>query len=126
MELKEFVSSTLTAIVEGIVEAQKKVVDHHAYVNPGGLMRTTKEVSENAVWDNRTNNFARNISFDVALTVEGNTATGAKVGVVAGLFTLGAGGSSENKQQAVSRVQFTIPVLFPTSDLPAGARAPKA
>lgn len=125
MELKQFITSTLAGIVEAIAEAQKHAAQYGAHINPGGLMRTTKELTPNAIWDNSTNNYAQNVSFDVALTVEGNTATGARVGVAAGIFNLGAGGESENKQQAVSRVQFTVPVLFPTVPVSEAARKPK-
>lgn len=125
MELKDFVANTIGEIIEGLVEAQKRVTPHGAYINPGNLMRSTKEPGESALWDNRNNNYARPISFDVALTVEEGTNTGAKVGVAAGIFNLGAGGASENKQLAVNRVQFTIPVLFPANDLPEEARQTK-
>ena len=60
-----------------------------------------------------TNNFARLVSFDVAVTVEEGTKTSGKIGVAVGLLNLGAGGASENKQLAVSRIQFAIPILLP-------------
>lgn len=125
MELKDFVANAISEIIEGLVEAQKRVTPHGAYINPGNLMRSTKEVGETAIWDNRNNNYARSVAFDVALTVEEGTNTGAKVGVAAGIFNLGAGGASENKQLAVNRIQFSIPVLFPANDLPEQARQNK-
>ena len=125
MDLRQFVSTTLSQIVEGIVDAQKAVLQHEAYINPGNLMRNATNTSESAIWDNRTNNYARSVVFDVVLTVEEGTNTGAKIGVVAGVFNLGANGASENKQASVSRVQFTIPVLFPATALPVEARQPK-
>ena len=125
MELKQFISQALTSIVEGVVEAQKQTGDQGAFVNPGGLMRTTKSISDNAIWDNRTNNFARLVDFDIAVTVEEGTKTNAKIGVVAGLLNLGAGGASENKELAVSRIRFEVPVLLPISELPDEAREPK-
>ena len=88
-------------------------------------MRTTKSISENSIWDNRTNNFARLVSFDVAITVEEGAKTGARIGVVAGVLNLGAGGVSENKQLNVKRIQVAVPVLLPVSELPREARNPK-
>jgi len=125
MELKQFISQALSSIVEGVVEAQNQTRDHGAFINPGGLMRTTKSISDNAIWDNRTNNFARLVDFDIAVTVEEGTKTNAKIGVVAGLLNLGAGGASENKELAVSRIRFEVPVLLPTTVLPNKARKPK-
>jgi hypothetical protein len=122
MELKDFISTTLAAIIDGVVDAQERVQSKGAHINPGGLMRTTRVLSENAIWDNSTNNYARTVSFDIAVTVEDGTKTNAKIGVVAGVFNLGAGGESANKQQAINRVQFSVPVLFPASELPVAAR----
>lgn len=126
MELKIFIATTLAAIVEGVVEAQKRVQPHGAHVNPGGLMRTTKSISPDALWDNRTNNMARVVSFDVALTEEESASTGAKAGVeVLSVVKLGAGGASENKESTVSRVQFSIPLLLPHGEVLEGARQAK-
>src|SRR5579862_1565605 len=52
MELKSFVTETLTAIVEGVVEAQKQLAPKGAHVNPTGLARTVKALAENSTWDN--------------------------------------------------------------------------
>lgn len=122
MELRQFIAQALTSIVEGVVEAQNQAKSHGAFVNPGGLMRTTKSISNDAIWDNSNNNLARLVSFDVAVTIEDLTKTDAKIGVVAGLFNLGAGGASENKALAVTRIQFSVPLLLPVARLPKESR----
>jgi len=124
MELRSFISQALTQIVEGVVDAQEATGKHNACVNPAGLMRSTQAVSTDAIWDNKTNNYARMVSFDIAVTVEEGTTTNAKIGVVAGLLNLGAGGASANKELAVSRIQFSVPVLLPTVAGPDQAREP--
>lgn len=121
MELQSFISETLAAIVGGVVEAQRQLAPLGAHVNPIGLTRTIRAIGENSLWDNKTNNFARNIEFDVALTVEEGTQTKAKIGVLAGIVSASAGGQSENKQLAVSRISFVVPLLLPGSHV-AGAR----
>ena len=125
MELKSFISQALSSIVEGIVEAQAAASKHGACINPGGLMRSTQAISTDAIWDNTTNNYARLVSFDVAVTVEEGTTTSAKIGVVAGILSLGAAGASANKELAVSRIQFAVPVLLPAIEGPVQARRPK-
>jgi hypothetical protein len=115
MDLKEFVAKSLLSITEGVVEAQKKALEHGALVNPGGLTRNISNVEDNAIWDKTTNNYARLVKFDVAVTAEEGTATNAKIGVLSGVLNLGAGGESENKNAVVSRLQFSVPVLFPVS-----------
>ena len=122
MELKNFVSQALADIVEGVVEAQKLAAQHGALVNPGKLTRSTQAVSTDAVWDNTTNNYARVVSFDVAVSVEEEERAKAKIGVVAGIFNAGANGEMASKERALSRIQFTVPVLFPTQDAGDGAR----
>ena len=118
MDLKDFVSKSLLSIVEGVAEAQAKAGDLGAQINPGGLMRNIAKVEDNSIWDKRTNNYARTVKFDVAVTAEDGTATNAKIGVLSGVFNLGAGGASENKNAVVSRLQFSVPVLFPVAKVP--------
>lgn len=113
MELKDFVSQTILSIVEGVAAAQEQAAAHGAFVNPTMLTRTVKNIGENAIWDNRDNNLARLVRFDVAVTVEEGTATSGKIGVVSGLLNLGSTGKSEDKSIAVSRIQFEVPLLLP-------------
>lgn len=122
MDLQDFISKALLAVIGGVSDAQKRASELGAHVNPGGLMRTTKSIADNSIWDNTTNNYARNISFDVAITVEEGTKTDAKINVLGGMFNLGAGGASENKQLAVSRIQFSVPILLPVSKVSSEAR----
>src|SRR5262249_25988160 len=88
MELQTFVTETLKQVYEGIKAAMAKDV----------------RVAESS---------ARDVDFDVALTV--TELYGRKVG--AGIFVagLGLGGqkSTEGSTSAVSRVKFSVPVHFP-------------
>jgi hypothetical protein len=126
MELKTFISTALTQIVEGIVEAQKAAGEHDAYVNPGGLSRSgsLRNFNKNPLWDNSNSNFARTVMFDVAVTVEEESHTRAKIGVVSGLLNAGAGGESGNKEVAFSRIRFSVPVLLPP--MPVAERGSRA
>lgn len=117
MDLKDFVSETLVSIVSGIKEAQVKSQPLGASVNPGGLMRKADAVSQNSTWDNRNNNFAQPVSFDVAITAEDTAQGGAKVKVLSGLFGADIGGEKGSKNILASRIQFTVPVLFPAEEI---------
>jgi hypothetical protein len=125
MDLKTFISTSIVSIVEGVKEAQEQSAQHGAHVNPGGLTRPSKNIADNSLWDHSTNNFARMVSFDIAVTVEEGTATNARIGVVAGLLGATAGGASQNKELAVSRIKFEVPVLLPASQAPETAKPPK-
>lgn len=119
MDLKEFVTETLVSIVEGVKAAQERVnnSDVDAFVNPGGLMRNTKGVADDAIWDNRTNNYARHVTFDVAVTAEDSSSGGAKIKVLTGILGGDIGGGKSNKNTAISRVQFIVPVLLPSHNI---------
>lgn len=104
MDLKEFVSETLLSIITGVNDAQKKAVELGAFVNPGGLMRNTSNVSNNAIWDNTTNNYAQHVSFDVAITAEDTATGGAKVKVLSGILGGDIGGEKGNKNVVASRI----------------------
>jgi len=117
MDLKDFISQTLISIVDGVKESQAYAENHNAFVNPGGLMRNTSAVDANAIWDNRTNNYAQQVTFDVAVTAEDSSEGGAKVKVLAGFLGGDIGGEKGNRNTVANRVQFTVPVLLPSQDV---------
>ena len=117
MDLKDFVSETLTSILEGVATAQEKAKEVDAFVNPGGLMRNVSNTSDNSIWDNRTNNFAQQVNFDVAVTAEDSATGGAKVKVLSGILGGDVGGEKANKNSIASRVQFSVPILLPSHDV---------
>lgn len=49
------------------------------------------------------------VSFDVAVTATDGTGTKGGIGIVIGAVALGSQGQSENRNEAVSRVQFKVP-----------------
>lgn len=113
MDLKDFVAESISSIVQGISEAQSSATKLGASINPGGLMRNAKNVTDNSIWDNSNNNYAQPISFDIAITAEDSASGGAKVKVLSGLLGGEAGGQTGTKNVLASRIQFTVPVLFP-------------
>ncbi len=117
MDLKEFVSETILSIIAGVTDAQEKAQEHGAHVNPGGLTRNTKNIADNSIWDNSTNNYAQQVSFDVAVTAEDSAKGGAKVKVLSGILGGDIGGEKGNKNVIASRVQFMVPVLLPAQDI---------
>ena len=90
-----------------------------AHINPSGLMRNSANVSDNSLWNNRTNVYAQPISFDIAVMVEKEGKGGAKIKVLSGFFGVGGevDGEKSNKNAVASRVQFTVPVLFPSQNI---------
>ena len=112
MELKDFIKTALTDIVEAVKEVQDSVKD---------IATIAPYTGGNAVTHIKTpDGYAEisNIDFDVAVTTETTEGTSSDIkgGIaVAGIFNIGGNGNeaAEEKYQNVSRIKFTIPVLLP-------------
>lgn len=94
MELKEFISSTILQIIDGVKEAQDV---HKALVNPyvGLGYEDPKQVD-----------------FDVAVSVEEKTNAegGAKINVLGS--KLGGGASIEGVEKSITKVKFSVPLKY--------------
>lgn len=111
MELQEFIKQSIVQIINGVIDAQKEVVDKGASINPSGLHLKNDQVKGHAITND--GNVTQHIEFDVAVTTTEGTGTKGGIGVVAGVLALGSQGQSSESTQAVSRLKFTIPVLLP-------------
>lgn len=96
MDLKTFVSATLTQIIEGVLNAQSELSIQGASVNPGP-----------------TGGGWQVVEFDVAISATEGTETKAGIGVVSALLNAGASGKSNQEASAFSRVKFSVPVKLP-------------
>ena len=112
MELKQFISETLTQILSGIADAQSTAKSHGGQVNPA-LLPIHPGPIEGSIRDG-AGTVAQIISFDVAVTVSEGTATKGGIGVVTGLISLGSAGSSQDSSTTVSRIKFNVPLVLPT------------
>lgn len=111
MNLKDFVAETLVQIVEGVADAQKRVheLDVGAAVNPNRIPVSAKKLTQ-----------ATPVQFDVAVTVLGESATKAGAGASAGFLSVISArvdaqveDSATIKNEAVSRVQFSVSLSQP-------------
>jgi hypothetical protein len=110
MDLKEFVSATLTQIVEGVIEAQNKV--------PGNVVNARMPGRDGIekLGFSHTGDYrgVQVVKFDVALTTAEGTETKGKAGVFIAPFSLGSQGQSNASSASVSRVQFGVPLALPS------------
>jgi len=96
MNIKTFVSESLTQIIEAVEEAQRKHVS--SAINPSfGSDFPEKE---------------NNVEFDIAVTVESGTETKGGIAVFGGAINLGTHGKSEKSDVTVSRIKFSVPIAF--------------
>lgn len=110
MDLKEFVSETITQICEGVKDAQDRCEKLGALVNP---MLDVKVCNNETYTHDGKDYPATGVKFNVGLTE--STANGGKtgIGVFLGKVSLGRESSKDTTSQSVTSVEFTITIVPP-------------
>ncbi len=117
MELKDFVSQSLIALMDGIGDAQKYAKDKGAHINPD-----IRNIHAPGIISNPNHFYYQVIEFDVAVSVDEQAQTQNEVNAGIGLkaasiqvIGLGATFHGEQKAQnvSVSRIKFSIPIELP-------------
>lgn len=113
MDLKEFVTKSLTDIVAGIIDAQRTVgvggliapdgIGSHQFAPDSGVVNATRIVSTV-------------VKFDVAITVEHSKSGAAGAGIRIAVVEAKLGGEVEARDTRVSRLQFSVPILMPQNE----------
>lgn len=108
MTLKEFISATLSQIVDAVTDAQrqnKKVAPPISFPSDG---RSGSIVHRGGV----ANPAAFIVEFDVAITVSKKTDVDAKGGVAIHVFEAGAKRTTSDEHSTVNRIKFGVPVTY--------------
>ena len=115
MDLKDFIQTAVTQIVEGVVAAQAAASAHRVAVNPAVEPTSARGNPAAALGSSRVSN----IAFDVAVTgVEGSVAQGSGKLQVAGTWSARAGAeTSQASGEHCTRLQFSLPIAFPEARL---------
>jgi len=112
MNLQDFISESLSQIINGILDAQKKELPFNAEISPyihvNNVKTDEKRMKPYYSWQSVTP-----IKFDIAVTAEQATGTKGGIGVVAGVIALGSQGRTDKLDSSVSRIQFEVPVIMP-------------
>lgn len=120
MQLREFIAQSLIQLARGVEDAQKELAASGTLVNPtmaSIFPNNGKDAFIAHGWAQEDQSSAVFlVDFDVAVTAVEGTNTKGGIGVVAGVFALGSQGQSENKNTAISRIQFKIPLKLPAHD----------
>ena len=98
MELKQFVTDTLTEIVDGVKEAQTKCLSCSTINSPSSRHADVQ---------------AQLVEFDIALASSDDTKTKGGIGVFLGTVVLGSQGESGTSATSHSRIKFSVSVMFP-------------
>jgi len=113
MELKDFIQTAVTQIVEGVVAAQAAAAAHHVVVNPAVDLQRRNGASPGGQAGPAPR--VSDISFDVAVTgVESSTTPGSGKLQVAGSWSARAGAETHAATaEPFTRLQFSLPIAFP-------------
>jgi len=107
MDLKDFIQTAVSQIVEGMVAAQSAAAAHGATLNPA--VDLVGKGNSSAVAQAAAGTRVSNIAFDVAVSaVEGSVAEGG-----AKLRVAGAGADLHAKGENLTRLQFSMPIALP-------------
>jgi hypothetical protein len=119
MELKEFITETLSQIIDGVSEVQEKYRDKNVLICPDDIQGANGDyhIEDSRCYEYYTRKTkVQFIDMDIAITV--TEKDGNKSGIGIAKF-INAGISSENIQQneSVSKINFSIPIVLPSSDV---------
>ena len=110
MELKTFIKSAITQIVESVDELNKEINIDKVCVNPYDINKSGSAY----IYTNDASFNVTEINFDLSVSVTDNAEKGAKVGVVASVVGLGVSTKAGSQNSSISKLQFTIPVMLPS------------
>jgi hypothetical protein len=116
MELKEFITESLVQIADGISEANLKLKDSDACINPNAV----QVYSTNAKAYGRVHKdfeaglpIVELVDFDVSVQAEAGTQTGGGVKITIATIGLGIDGKNTDSHSSDSRIRFKIPMVYP-------------
>ena len=113
MDLKEFITETITGIIEATNELQEKWSDDGVIVNPPVDSKQSNLFKEGGT--GHVYRQIQNVSFDVAVTAATETGGGGKAGLKVFSAEVGVDGTHTRQNEEVSRVQFSIPLTLRAS-----------
>ncbi len=104
MELKQFIKGVLSDVAGAIKESQDEI-KNGIVINPG-------QITNNGGYEGRCF-MANNIDFDVAISATTDKEKGIGINVLSSTI----GGKKNNETSEVTRIKFSIPVLYPMPQL---------
>ena len=118
MELKEFIKYAIDEVVTGVRESQEKYMDGDVMICPPNIDMQSNSEGVVGLTNTNTTKYSANktvsaIHFDVSVAAEDKQSSGVKGGLKILDFGLSSNMSSAEISKEVSRLKFTIPLIFP-------------
>ena len=114
VELRDFVAESLKQIIDGIVVAQEYAKEKKATVNPAGLYQAQGHYQVDKEDPEGYASIPQFVDFDLALTVSEGQEAKAGIGIFAAAIGAGTQAKVEGVNTTVSRMKFSVPLLFPS------------
>lgn len=106
MDLKDFISQSLTQIMAGVKEAHSNIKGSGGWINPD--IRHSKSLPIVGM-----KGTAHMVEFDVAVTVNEDSKVKGGTGIFVGAVGLGLRSDIGSSDSVMSRIKFNIPVAYP-------------
>ncbi len=101
MELKEFITKTITDVAQAVSDAKPVCSELGVIINPASKFNKTGKAP-----------YATSIDFEIALTEENSTSKNKELGVMFSLIRGDLGKGSEEKMNALTRISFSVPIFL--------------
>ncbi len=120
MKLEEFITTTLTQIINGVRKAQLDTKDSAVEQGETGLVnpRVTygaDDAPKGKHYATSGGNVVQMVDFDVAVTTQESADVKAGFGVFVAGIGLGTKGGVSSQDSAISRIKFQVPIALPRS-----------
>ena len=112
MNLSEFVSNTLCDIMEGVNDAQSKMIDKENDQKPHTLLGA-QEISADRWFLIGKNKIGSFVEFDIAINISGAKKTDENIIVFSGLTNTNNSQKYNISNTQLSRIKFQIPIILP-------------
>lgn len=105
MEVKEFIKETISQILDSVDDLNV------SYAEKGASVASLGDYNYKGTW---RKNYVTEVDFDIALEVvtDKESGKGGKISI-ASVLSGGAESSKKEQNQSVSKVHFTLPLMFP-------------
>lgn len=110
VELSEFISGTLTQLIDGIAKAQEHARKNNAMIIPSTMFYSDFDKLSRT----KDEDLVHIVEFDIALAVEENKQLKGGIGIVVPEISMGYQGTIKKHKNINNRVQFSIPIILPS------------
>jgi hypothetical protein len=109
MDIEEFIETTLIQLIGGVKKARESLQTDGENIAP--IAQLGRRTAPQELYVSQSEHLIYSVDFDIAVTAEGSSDAGGKVGLK--ISGIEGGGSSVIRDSVVSRVKFQIPICYP-------------